>query len=107
MLRLSGGDEATAKLLGGVCGTILTLGDEAYEHGSPGEFANCYCPTWGRFKDSTKPAPGNHEYEMPHAEGYFGYFRKAAGVPGKDYYSYNPGRWHLISLNSNCAPTAS
>jgi hypothetical protein len=107
MLRLSGGDEATAKLLGGVCGTILTLGDEAYEHGSPGEFANCYCPTWGRFKDSTKLAPGNHEYEMPNAEGYFGYFTKAAGVPGKGYYSYNPGRWHLISLDSNCAPTVS
>jgi acid phosphatase type 7 len=100
---LSGGDEATAKLLGGIHGTILTLGDEAYEHGSPGDFANCYGPTWGRYKDRTKPAPGNHEYEMPHAQGYFGYFRKAAGFPGKGYYSYNLGQWHLISLNSNCA----
>jgi hypothetical protein len=89
MLRLSGGDEASAKLLGGIRGTILTLGDEVYEHGSPGEFANCYGPTWGRFEDRTKPTPGNHEYEMPDAEGYFGYFRKAASVPGKGYYSYN------------------
>jgi hypothetical protein len=96
------GDEATAKLLGAIHGTILALGDEAYEHGLPGEFANCYGPAWGRFKNRTKPAPGNHEYAWPKAEGYFGYFGKAAGKPGEGYYSFDLGDWHLIALNSNC-----
>jgi acid phosphatase type 7 len=99
----SRGDEATARLLGSIHGTILTLGDEAYEEGSPEEFANCYGPTWGRFKERTKPAPGNHEYATPNAEGYFGYFGKAAGNAGEGYYSFDLGDWHLIALNSNCA----
>jgi acid phosphatase type 7 len=98
----SGGDEATARLLGGIHGTILALGDEVYDHGSSGEFADCYGPTWGRFKDRTKPAPGNHEYETPNAEGYFGYFGEATGNPGEGYYSFDLGDWHLIALNSNC-----
>jgi acid phosphatase type 7 len=99
----SRGDEATAKLLGSIHGTILALGDEAYEDGSPEEFVNCYGPTWGRFKERTKPAPGNHEYATPNAEGYFGYFGKAAGSAGEGYYSFDLGDWHLIALNSNCA----
>jgi len=98
----SRGDGATAKLLGGIHGTILALGDEAYEDGSPEEFANCYGPTWGRFKGRTKPAAGNHEYATSNAEGYFGYFGKAAGNAGEGYYSFDLGDWHLITLNSNC-----
>jgi acid phosphatase type 7 len=65
----SGGDEATAKLLDSIHATILAPGDEAYEFGSPEEFANCYSLTWGRFKERTRPAPGNHEYETPNATG--------------------------------------
>ena len=34
-----------------------------------------------------------------HAEWHFG---GAAGDPGRGYYSYDLGDWHLISLNSNC-----
>ena len=98
----SRGDEATAKLLGDIHGTILALGDEAYERGSPGQFANCYGPTWGRFKDRTKPVPGNHEYQTPNARGYFDYFGKAAGNPSEGYYSFDLGAWHLIALNSIC-----
>src|SRR3712207_4946558 len=53
--------------------TILALGDLAYGRGTAAEFANCYGPTWGRFKDRTRPVPGNHEYRTPGAAGYFGY----------------------------------
>ncbi len=101
-----GGDEATARLLGGISGTILTLGDNAYEKGSKAEYTDCYDPTWGRFESRTKPTPGNHEYYTPGAAGYFGYFGKASGVPGEGYYSYDLGRWHLLALNSNCADVA-
>ena len=98
----SSGDEATAKLLGGIDGTVLTLGDAAYPRGSVKNFNDCYEPSWGHFKGRTKPTPGNHEYYMKGAKGYFDYFGDAAGEPGQGYYSYDLGEWHLLALNSNC-----
>jgi acid phosphatase type 7 len=39
-------DEATAKLVSGMEGaTVLTLGDEAYPHGTAQDFRECYEPT--------------------------------------------------------------
>jgi hypothetical protein len=96
----SNGDEQTAQLLDGLSGTVATLGDNAYDSGSASEFANCYDPTWGRHKARTHPAVGNHEYNTTGASGYFNYFGAAAGEPGKGYYSYDLGAWHLIVLNS-------
>lgn len=98
----SEGDSATAKLVADMEGTVLPLGDLAYEHASAKDFANCYDPTWGRFKDRTRPVPGNHDYEADGAEAYFDYFGDAAGDPGRGYYSYDLGKWHVIALNSNC-----
>jgi hypothetical protein len=37
------------------------------------------------------------------AEDYFGYFGGAAGEPGRGYYSFDIGSWHVISLNTNLA----
>ena len=71
-------DEATAKLLDGIFGTVFTLGDNVYNSGTRAEFANCYGPTWGRHKARTKPSVGNHEYLTSGASGYFGYFGAAA-----------------------------
>ena len=96
------GDEATARVLDGIGGTVFTLGDNAYESGTNAEFRNCYAPSWGHHKARTRPAPGNHDYNTPGAGGYFGYFGKAAGDPGSGYYSYDRGAWHVIVLNSNC-----
>jgi hypothetical protein len=48
------------------------------------------------------PAPGNHEYHVAGAAGYFGYFGAAAGQSTKGYYSYDRGGWHIVVLNSNC-----
>ena len=93
-------DEETAKLLDGISGTVFTLGDNVYPDGAPAEFTDCYGPTWGRHKDRTRPAPGNHDYHTSGAAGYFNYFGAAAGDPSKGYYSFNLGAWHIISLNS-------
>ncbi len=95
-------DEATARLLEGTDRTVLTLGDHVYPDGSAEEFADCYDPSWGQFKERTKPAPGNHDYETKGASAYFDYFGKAAGNPEEGYYSYDLGSWHVVSLNSNC-----
>ncbi len=97
----SSGDEATARLLAGRDAAILALGDEAYERGSAREFGQCYDPTWGQFKASTHPIPGNHEYRTEGAQGYFDYFGGAAGDPSRGYYSYDLGGWHVVALNSN------
>jgi hypothetical protein len=80
---------------------ILTIGDNAYPVGVSAEFTNCYEPTWGRFKDRTRPASGNHEYYTPEAGGYHDYFGAAAGKPPGFYYSFDLGNWHLLSINSN------
>jgi acid phosphatase type 7 len=99
----SSGDEATAKLVERMpAATVFTLGDNVYESGTASEFSDCYDPTWGRFKARTGPTVGNHEYHTPGASGYFGYFGRAAGDPDKGYYSYELGRWHIVSLNSEC-----
>ncbi|HVW31022.1 MAG TPA: metallophosphoesterase, partial [Acidimicrobiia bacterium] len=97
------GDEATAGLVDGIPGTVLALGDLAYQDGSKADFDNCYTPSWGRFKDRTRPATGNHEYVQKGAGPYFDYFGPAAGDRTKGYYSFDIGSWHLISLNSTCA----
>ena len=96
------GDEATAELVEDIDGTVVALGDEAYPHGTAEDFEECYEPTWGQFKERTKPTPGNHEYNTEGASAYFDYFGKAAGDPDEGYYSYNLGAWHIVALNSNC-----
>jgi Calcineurin-like phosphoesterase/PASTA domain len=97
------GDEATAAILdANPEGTVATLGDLAYPDGTAAQFESCYGPTWGRHKARTRPAVGNHEYHTPGAAGYFDYMGAAAGEPGKGYYSYDLGSWHVIVLNSNC-----
>jgi len=93
-------DEVTARLLDGISGTVMTLGDAVYEDGTAAEFTNCYGPSWGRHKARTRPAIGNHEYHVHGATGYFGYFGSRARPAGKSYYSYNLGAWHIVVLDS-------
>lgn len=82
--------------------TVLVPGDLAYDSGTAAEFRDCYGPGWGRFKDRTRPAPGNHEFLTAGAAAYFDYFGAAAGQGGKGWYSFDLGAWHIVSLNSNC-----
>jgi len=100
----SANDSATAGLVEGIPGTVLTLGDNAYPDGSAGDYSRCYGPTWGRpgIKSRTRPSPGNHEYVTRGAAAYYRYFGAAAGPSGKGWYSFDLGSWHLVSLNSNC-----
>jgi acid phosphatase type 7 len=78
---------------------VLTLGDHTYPRGTAAEFRDCYGPTWGRFKDRTWPAPGNHEYYASgQASPYFAYFGARAGA---GHYSVELGSWHVISLDSD------
>lgn len=100
------GAEATATLLDGIEGTVFTTGDNVYSDGTTEEFRDCYDPTWGRHKTRMRPSPGNHDYNSPDARPYYRYFGDNAGPPGKGYYSYDLGAWHIVSLNSNVAAEA-
>ena len=88
-------DEATAKLLDSVPGTVITLGDNVYQSGTYTQYVDCYEPTWGRHKSRTKPVPGNHDYNTAGATGYFQYF---GNIPS--YYAYTRGAWRIYALNS-------
>jgi acid phosphatase type 7 len=83
---------------------VLTLGDNTYPVGLLSEFEDCYGPTWGQFKQRTRPSPGNHEYYTPQAVGYYTYFGEAAGPGRRGYYSFTHGGWHIVSLNSYLKP---
>jgi acid phosphatase type 7 len=73
-------------------------------------------------KARTMPTLGNHEYHVSGAQPYFDYFsakndfeigtvpspvpntKDNPGLrPGKGYYSYDLGNWHIVALNSNCS----
>jgi hypothetical protein len=94
------GAAKTAALVGTGDALALTLGDNAYQDATPTDFATCFHPTWGAFKDRIRPGIGNHEYYTPGAEGYFGYFGAQAGPDRRGYYSFNYRGWHFISINS-------
>jgi acid phosphatase type 7 len=102
-------ESATAQLIDGAdLAGVLTLGDTQYESADSAAFNASFKPTWGRFKALIHPATGNHEYQVPHAQGYFDYFdgpgkpNGQAGPRATGWYSYNVDAWHLIVLNSNC-----
>ena len=101
------GDEATARLLDSLGGTVYTTGDNAYPDGALLDYERCYDGGWGRHRDRTRPVPGNHEYWTPDAAGYFDYYGAAAGERGKGYYSYDIGEWHVVALNSEIDMSAS
>jgi acid phosphatase type 7 len=103
------GDSATAEILARYPdATVQTLGDNAYDKGTPRQFA-CYDDTWGVALERTHPALGGHDYMTPDAAGYFGYFAEVlsplgatASDPRMGWYAYDLGEWRIIVLNSIC-----
>jgi hypothetical protein len=92
---------ATARLIGVIDPhAVLTLGDNQYERGSLIEYRASYDPTWGRFQRRTHPSPGNHDYGTAGAAGYFRYFGWRAHRRSGGMYSFDIGRWHLVSIDS-------
>jgi hypothetical protein len=90
---------------------VAALGDNQYDSGWLSEYNAVFDGSWGQFKPLIRPVPGNHEYAPDEADpskrtatGYFDYFgTAAAGEPGKGWYSYDLGDWHVVALNSNCS----
>ncbi len=77
---------------------VLYLGD-VYEDGTAEDFRENFDPTYGRLARRTWPTPGNHEWKNAQG-GYFPYWKNARGRPLAPYYSFQVGRWTILSLNS-------
>ena len=110
------GDEATARLVDSVLKAnqaanvetvVFTLGDHAYPEASGRYLRECFTPSWGDPKKlimkSIRPSIGNHDYMSDRAAPNYRYFGDRLGPPGKGYYSYDVGDWHVIVLNSELA----
>jgi hypothetical protein len=97
-------DTATAKLIEGIpAAAVFTAGDNVYPNGTAEQYHDCYDPTWGQFRDRTRPAPGNHDTNTKDLAGYVAYFGAAAEPNGTSWYSYDLGTWHIVVLDSDCA----
>jgi len=96
-------DSATARLVDALPGIVMTAGDNAYQSGTYRQFRDCYAPTWGRFRDRTRPTPGNHDWVTPGARGYFRYFGDLAGPAGRGYYAFDAGAWRVYALTGDCS----
>ncbi len=106
------GKDRTARLLERLYPSvevIFTAGDNiqgnAYEEDEARrEYREWFAPSWGRFGDKLRPAPGNHDFMASYGRAYFEHFGAIAGDPEQGWYSYDIGpRWHAIVLNSNNA----
>ena len=109
------GDEKTAALVSAIPEAVVApLGDLVYDFGTVAAFNNCYHPTWGAFKNRTRPVVGDHEYTAPNqAPGFYTYFANqlapfgaAAGDPVRGWYSYDLGSWHVAVVNTSCGSGA-
>ncbi|MBE0699349.1 MAG: metallophosphoesterase, partial [Anaerolineaceae bacterium] len=96
-------DDATAKVIQRYPdAAVFTAGDNQQDDGGWGKYDDCYGPSWGVFKSRTRPSMGNHDNNTEAGAPFYAYFGAAAGEPGKGYYSYDLGAWHIVALNSNC-----
>ena len=97
-------DEATARLLKNVPGTVFTLGDNAYPSGTPRQYENCYEPTWGRHKARTQARRRQPRVRHGQRVGLLRLLRRRRrrrrprATTATTY-----GAWHVIVLNSMCA----
>ncbi|MDR3575845.1 MAG: metallophosphoesterase [Anaerolineaceae bacterium] len=91
-------DKVTQLITNQAPNLLLYLGDD-YEKGTATEFFNYYGTgnqLYSAFKSITDPTPGNHDYLIPNASGYFDYWNNPPS-----YYSFTTGGWHFVSINSN------
>ncbi len=98
------GDDQTFNLLKDQIGNGLffVAGDSSNENGSLYEYTYCFGNTWGQLMPDLRVVPGNHDYYSDPLENYWIYFDGVAGEPGKGWYSFDYGGWHIVMLNSNC-----
>ena len=74
---------------------VIGLGDLQYEEGTPGQFAEAWNQTWGRFSDRIVTVPGNHEWRND-LSGWYDTF--GAEMPA----ATRAGAWGIYLVDANC-----
>ena len=93
---------------------VLMLGNSAMPQSGKvttlQDYMSCYDPVWGQFKSKTYAVLGDKAVDIhtiaptygtgmaSGADAYFGADR--IGPPGKNWYSFDIGGWHVIALNA-------
>lgn len=96
-------DDGTGALAARLPGVVATLGDTAYEDGTPTELEQCFGGSWGGVKDRIRYAiMGNHDTHTDGGAPLLAYLPKAASRDGRTYYSDDLGPWHVVVLDANC-----
>ena len=88
------GAEATAKLLDGIKGTVVTLGDNAYPDGSARRVRPVLRPHVGTSQGPDVPLARQPRLLTASGAPYFAYFGDRAGPSGVGYYSFDTSNWH-------------
>jgi hypothetical protein len=80
---------------------VFTAGNNvASSTANDNNFANCFDPTWGKFKANMHAAVGDMDFKsVTTGSTPYTYFGSAIGSP-KGYYSFDAGTWHIIVLNT-------
>jgi len=95
-------DDQTAALISAWNAEVIIAGDANNEDGTIWQYQNCFEPSWGKYISRMHTVAGNHDYYSDPINNYYFYFGERAGEPGKGYYSFDLGEWHIVGLNSNC-----
>jgi hypothetical protein len=75
---------------------VVIVGDVQYPSHGMRDYTESFLPTWGAFRSITKAVPGNHEYEMSQASGYYEAWGADAGM-----WSERIGEWLLVGINTS------
>ena len=79
--------------------TVLVLGDTTYPNADRYTLADCYEPTWGRFRAHTYAVPGNHDYTAGSLRDFLAYFGER--TPQRPWFRVSIGDWWVIGLDSD------
>lgn len=75
---------------------VVIVGDVQYQSHSMRDYTESFLPTWGSLRGITKAVPGNHEYAMSQASGYYEAWGLDAGM-----WSERIGEWLLVGINTS------
>jgi hypothetical protein len=78
--------------------TVFSAGEALSDPAAPN--FDCFDTKWGSFKDRTIFALGTGDYNGRGAAAVYSYFGNRTGPPGKGYFSFDKGTWHIVVLNT-------
>lgn len=83
---------------------LLMLGDQVSGSAELAAYEEQFDPVFGSFVRETRPTPGDADYAVPEADGYYSYFSdRGRYLDRRPYYAFSYGGWRLYALNSQIA----